>query len=74
MVRGVIALSRALGLVCIAEGMESEYQRSILDELGCDNAQGYLFARPASGADVTHAFNRLRLVHTSPPMSSTIST
>jgi len=72
-VRGVIDLSRALGLVCIAEGVESEYQRFILEEIGCDNAQGYLFARPASRDDVTHAFNRLRLVHTSPPTSSTMN-
>jgi EAL domain-containing protein (putative c-di-GMP-specific phosphodiesterase class I) len=74
MVHGVIDLSRALGLVCIAEGVESEYQRSILDELGCDNAQGYLFARPASGTDVTQDFDRLRLVETAPALSSAIST
>ena len=51
MVRGVIDLSRALGLTCIAEGVERENQRSVLDELGCDSVQGYLFARPARGAD-----------------------
>ena len=73
MVHGVIDLSRALGLTCIAEGVESEYQRSVLDELGCDNAQGYLFARPASGAEVTQDFNRLRLVQPVPLLSSTIS-
>jgi diguanylate cyclase (GGDEF)-like protein/PAS domain S-box-containing protein len=70
MVRGVIDLSRALGLVCTAEGVESEYQRSVLDELGCDNVQGYLFASPASAAHVTQAFDRLRLVHNAPTLSS----
>ncbi len=73
MVHGVIDLSRALGLTCIAEGVESEYQRSVLDELGCDNAQGYLFARPASGADVTQDFNRLRTGDAAPPLLSTTS-
>jgi diguanylate cyclase (GGDEF)-like protein/PAS domain S-box-containing protein len=74
MVHGVIDLSRALGLICIAEGVETEYQRVVLDELGCDSAQGYLFARPASGADVTEDFNRLRLVRTDRPLLPAIST
>ena len=73
MVRGVIDLSRALGLVCTAEGVESEYQRSVLDALGCDNIQGYLFAAPASAAHVTQAFDRLRFVHTAPSSSSTLT-
>jgi EAL domain-containing protein (putative c-di-GMP-specific phosphodiesterase class I) len=68
MVRGVIDLSRALGFTCIAEGVEHEVQRTILDELGCENIQGYLFARPASGEDVTKDFERLRLGQTSPAL------
>ena len=62
MVHGVIDLSRALGLTCIAEGVESEYQRSVLDELGCENAQGYLFARPACPSDMAAVLRRLQLV------------
>jgi len=74
MVRGVIDLSRALGFTCIAEGVENESQRSILDELGCDSAQGYLFARPAAGTDVAHDLRRLQLGDTGAPFSSTKST
>jgi EAL domain-containing protein (putative c-di-GMP-specific phosphodiesterase class I) len=59
-VRGVIDLSRAMGFSCIAEGVEHDLQRHILDELGCDYLQGYLFGRPASRAAVTQAFGRLR--------------
>jgi diguanylate cyclase (GGDEF)-like protein/PAS domain S-box-containing protein len=47
MVRGVIDLSRALGLGTIAEGVEADDQLALLEDLGCDNVQGHLFARPA---------------------------
>ncbi len=60
MARAVIDLSRALGFTCIAEGVESESQRAILDELGCENSQGYLFARPASRTDVEEVLRRLQ--------------
>jgi diguanylate cyclase (GGDEF)-like protein/PAS domain S-box-containing protein len=60
-VRGVIDLSRAMGFTCIAEGVEHEVQRHILDDLGCDHIQGYLFARPANKTDVRRDFKRLRL-------------
>jgi len=59
-VRGVVDLSRALGLTCIAEGVEGETQLAALDDLGCESAQGYLFARPASGADIAETLTRLR--------------
>jgi EAL domain-containing protein (putative c-di-GMP-specific phosphodiesterase class I) len=72
MVRGVIDLSRALGLTCIAEGVERENQRSVLDELGCENVQGYLFARPASGADVAQIFTRLQTGRIAPDLTSAI--
>jgi EAL domain-containing protein (putative c-di-GMP-specific phosphodiesterase class I) len=60
-VRGVIDLSRAMGFTCIAEGVEQEVQRHILEELGCDFLQGYLFGRPVNHADASHQFDRLRL-------------
>ena len=62
MARAVIDLSRALGFTCIAEGVESESQRAVLDELGCENSQGYLFARPACPSDMAAVLRRLQLV------------
>jgi EAL domain-containing protein (putative c-di-GMP-specific phosphodiesterase class I) len=43
----LVSLAHALGLIAIAEGIESDGQRTSLRDLGCDQAQGYLFARPA---------------------------
>lgn len=43
--RSIIELAHALGLEVIAEGVETELQLSLLDALGCEFAQGYLFSR-----------------------------
>ena len=47
LVRGLVDLARVLGLRTIAEGVETPEQLARLRELGCDMAQGYMFARPA---------------------------
>ncbi len=44
----VINLAKALDLQVVAEGVETEAQNRILREFGCDQLQGYLFARPMS--------------------------
>ena len=45
-VRAIIAMAHSLNLFVLAEGIEQEAQRRLLLELGCDQAQGYLFGRP----------------------------
>jgi diguanylate cyclase len=45
-VDAVVRLAHALGLRVVAEGVETEAQRDVLLALGCDELQGYLFARP----------------------------
>lgn len=42
----MIVMAHKLGLRVIAEGIETEAQRQILADAGCDYAQGYLFSRP----------------------------
>ena len=45
-VDAVVKLAHALGLKVVAEGVEGVRQQKILTDLGCDELQGYLFARP----------------------------
>jgi diguanylate cyclase (GGDEF)-like protein/PAS domain S-box-containing protein len=50
--RAIIVMAHALGMQVIAEGVETEQQRDLLQAAGCDYAQGYLFARPISAAEL----------------------
>jgi len=51
-VRSVVALGHGLSMRIVAEGVETGDQLALLRALGCDEFQGYLFARPMPGADV----------------------
>jgi EAL domain-containing protein (putative c-di-GMP-specific phosphodiesterase class I) len=42
----IVSLSRAMGLLVIAEGVETEEQREFLTRIGCHAFQGRLFSRP----------------------------
>lgn len=44
--RTIVALAKELRLETVAEGVETETQARYLREIGCDAAQGFLFARP----------------------------
>jgi len=50
-VKAILTMARQLGFKVIAEGIETELQRDILLNLGCDYGQGYLFAKPMTSAD-----------------------
>lgn len=47
LVRAILAMARSLGLEVIAEGVETQAQCDLLAQLGCDQIQGYLLARPS---------------------------
>jgi len=47
-----VALGKALGLKLVAEGVEDQACWDIVQALGCDEAQGFLIARPMPGADL----------------------
>ncbi|HWB37084.1 MAG TPA: sensor domain-containing phosphodiesterase [Rugosimonospora sp.] len=47
-VRAIVDLARHFGLTAVAEGVESEMTLGLLEEMGCDVGQGFLFSRPLS--------------------------
>lgn len=47
-VQAIIELAHVLELNVVAEGVETESQRKILAEIGCDQMQGFLISRPVS--------------------------
>jgi diguanylate cyclase (GGDEF)-like protein len=47
-VDAVIKLAHALGLKVVAEGVENQRQQQVLVKMGCDELQGFLFAKPMS--------------------------
>ncbi|WP_432493657.1 putative bifunctional diguanylate cyclase/phosphodiesterase [Kineococcus gypseus] len=52
LVATIVELARSLGLDVIAEGVETEQQAGALRALNCGLAQGYLYARPLSAAQI----------------------
>jgi diguanylate cyclase (GGDEF)-like protein/PAS domain S-box-containing protein len=48
-----IELAHRLGLVVVGEGVETSEQMTVLSELGCDQGQGYVFARPKPVQDLS---------------------
>jgi diguanylate cyclase (GGDEF)-like protein len=55
-VKTILAMSEALNMRAIAEGVETQEQKDILAELGCAEGQGYLFARPMPCEDLISFF------------------
>jgi EAL domain-containing protein (putative c-di-GMP-specific phosphodiesterase class I) len=58
LVRTVRDLARNIGVIIIAEGVETTAQLGMLRELGCECAQGYLFSRPVPVAEVERLLER----------------
>ncbi|MGI5241158.1 putative bifunctional diguanylate cyclase/phosphodiesterase [Dactylosporangium sp. CA-139066] len=53
LVRGAIELGHNLGMTVVAEGVEGTAHAAALQDLGCDIAQGYHYAKPMPGADLS---------------------
>jgi EAL domain-containing protein (putative c-di-GMP-specific phosphodiesterase class I) len=58
--RAVITLAHSLQLQVVAEGVETEEQRGILTDLGCDLVQGHLLSQAVSAEECTAILDRYR--------------
>jgi diguanylate cyclase (GGDEF)-like protein len=52
----IITLSKQLGLLVIAEGVETAQQLEALKQLGCEFGQGYLFSRPLAANEIERIY------------------
>ena len=65
LVRTIISLAHSLKRKVIAEGVESEAQAELLQQLGCDEMQGYLISRPVSFEQMTALLEKARFIESS---------
>jgi diguanylate cyclase (GGDEF)-like protein/PAS domain S-box-containing protein len=59
-VKAIITLGHSLGMLVVAEGVETRPQLDLLRELDCDEVQGFLLGRPAAAAELEAQLNALR--------------
>jgi EAL domain-containing protein (putative c-di-GMP-specific phosphodiesterase class I) len=51
-VAALINLAKSLGMTTVAQGVENEEQAGIMNDLGCELAQGWLFGKPAAASEI----------------------
>ncbi len=51
-VAAILSIGASMGIEVVAEGVEDVHQLELLGTMGCDQAQGYYFARPMPATDV----------------------
>lgn len=52
LLKAVCGMATAFELKVVAEGVETEEQAAILEDLGCESAQGFLFSRPVQAGEL----------------------
>ena len=55
-VQAVVSIARALGMTTTAEGVETEAQRDLLTEMGCDHIQGWLVSHALPSEELARSF------------------
>ncbi|WP_373975292.1 EAL domain-containing protein [Chitinibacter sp. SCUT-21] len=57
-IQTIIEMAKVLGYITIAEGVENEEQKQLLQKLGCTQIQGYLLGKPMSASDFANWLSR----------------
>lgn len=55
-VGAIVSMAHSLKLSVVAEGVETQAQRSLLTDMGCDQLQGFYYSKPLLGADFQQRF------------------
>jgi diguanylate cyclase (GGDEF)-like protein/PAS domain S-box-containing protein len=63
-ITAIIAMAHSLDLGVVAEGVETNAQKSLLEELQCDEIQGYLVSKPVSEDEAVGLLRRYNIVGT----------
>jgi diguanylate cyclase (GGDEF)-like protein len=54
--KGIVTIAQELNLTIVAEGVVTQAQHEIINELGCDYGQGYLYDKPMSTKEFEHKY------------------
>jgi len=68
-VKALIDIAHKLGIIVIAEGVETEEQRQLLEAMGCNQFQGYLFSKPLPPQE----FERIYLIEQQDMIQSVVN-
>lgn len=60
LVESIISMAKILNLRVVAEGVETRKQQRFLEQLGCDEIQGFLFSKPINASDAAEFLSRRR--------------
>jgi diguanylate cyclase (GGDEF)-like protein len=70
-IQAMIDLARSSGFQTTAEGVETDEQKAFLEQIGCDELQGFLLARPSSASELDELFGNVsRLDHQAAPRAA----
>ena len=59
----IVMLAKACGLKTVAEGVETERQRSQISEFGCEYIQGYFYSKPMESSKVPQKIAEINALH-----------